>query len=160
MASKEYFKALKIVHFALLAGMVVFALISVFLNLTGTFSNENEFFKEFFIYIIPLFVLVGIVVSNVMFKKGLKQAKDKNNLLEKMNFYRSALITRYAPLEGSAMFAIIAYLLSGDLIILGLAIIVIFIFLFIRPTAEKAGNDLELDYTEKQILNGPNGMIE
>lgn len=159
MTSKAYFKGLTIVYFALMAGQLVFLILALALVLSVKLGNDGGELGDFLIYIVPIFMVGGIIASTVMFKKSLSEAKNKNTLLEKMNFYRSALIVRYAPLEGVTMFAIVAYLLSGNLIFLGVATLTILIFLIIKPSPEKAINDLELSYEEKQVLGEPDALI-
>ena len=100
MTTKAYFKALTIVYFALVAGQVVFALLALFLVQTGKLGDGGEELSNIFLYVLPFFVVGGILGSNIMFKKSLAEAKNKTGLLEKMNYYRSALIIRYALLEG------------------------------------------------------------
>ena len=82
------------------------------------------------------------------------------NLSEKLIDYRSALIVRYALLEGPSFFAIVVYMFTGELMFLGMAVLIILIFLFISPSVEKAGNDLELGQKEKQMLADPNSVVD
>jgi len=159
MTSKAYFKTLTIVYFALLAGQVLFAILSLVLVQTGKLGDDGGEFGEILIYTVSVFLIGGIIASTVMFKKSLSEAKNKNTLLEKMNFYRSALIVRYAPLEGVTMFAIVAYILTGNLLFMGMAAMIIVIFLIIKPSPEKAINDLELSYEEKQVLSDEEGIL-
>lgn len=148
---KEYFKALKIVHFALIAGLIFFGLISFCLHQFGFESTSIEL-QNIFIYFIPMFVLVGYLVSNVLFKNRLNHCKGKSELKEKLNDYRSALIIRWAFLEGPAFLAIVAHLLTGYITYLAWAGIIIFYLIAIMPTISKTVTDLELDYEEEHSL--------
>ncbi len=160
ITSKEYFKGIRIVHFALVAGQVFFALITLFLLQVGKLDMEGQGLINVFIFILPLFVVAGIIASQVMFKIKLKEVKKKINLSEKLIDYRSALIVRYALLEGPSFFAIVVYMFTGELMFLGMAVLIILIFLFISPSVEKAGNDLELGQKEKQMLADPNSVVD
>lgn len=159
MTSKAYFRALTIVYFALIAGQVLFVFLSLFLIQTGQLGDGGNELRNIFLFIVPLFAFGGILGSNIMFKKGLSEAKSKKGLLDKLNFYRSALIVRYALLEGPSFFSIVVYLLTGDLLFLGIAAFIIVIFLIIKPSPEKAINDLELSHEEKQVLYDDDGIL-
>ena len=151
ITSKEYFRSLKIMFYAMIMGVIIFALVSFFLQQNGYGKREMDVFK----YIVPLFIIGGIIVGNLLFKKQLNVALNKIDLLDKLINYRSALIIRYAFLEGSAFFAIVVYLVTGGMLFLWLAIIPILSFLLIIPSIEKTQYDLELNHEEKQRINTP-----
>ncbi|HEY9113414.1 MAG TPA: hypothetical protein VIN10_01860 [Bacteroidales bacterium] len=159
MTSKAYFKALTIMYFALIAGLVFFGIVALFLVQSGQISDTGDELRNIFLFVAPLFLVGGVFGSTIMFKKGLVEAKNKTELLEKLNFYRSALIVRYALLEGPAFFTTVVYLITGDLLFLGMTALIIVIFLIINPSPEKAINDLELSYEEKQVLNDEEGIL-
>lgn len=155
LTSGGYFKSLKIVFYSLVIGQVLFGLISFFLVNTNNFKSDGADLKSVFIYIIPFFVLVGFLLSNLIFKNKLKAIDRKSGLMIKLNDYRSALVVRYAVLEGPSLFAIITYLLTGDTIFLLFAIFIILYFLTIGPNSNKAIRDLELDSKDEQIISDP-----
>lgn len=159
MTSKEYFKAIQIVYYGLIAGLVLFAGISFYLHQLGNYPGSAEL-KDIFIYIVPLFVIGGMVGSNIIFKSRLKEPKKMTKLPDKMAYYRSALIVRYALLEGSAFFAIVVHLITGDLLFLGMAGLIILNLIIIKPTIEKAVNDLELDPNDRNSIYNPNTIID
>ena len=77
----------------------------------------------------------------------------------KLDAYRAALILRYALLEGPSMFAIVVYLVTGGIIFILLAALIVFYFVTIRPNKENVIKDLDLNPNEEQILNDPNTKI-
>jgi hypothetical protein len=60
---------------------------------------------------------------------------------------------RAALLEGPALLAIVAFYLTKDLLFMGVAIVLIFIFAFLRPTASGVIQDLELSGEEREVVN-------
>jgi len=157
--SKEYFKAMQIVYYALIAGQVLFALLSFYLIRTGSFDGEQSELRNIFIYIVPVFVVGGLFGSNIMFKKALAEAKRKPRLVDKMAYYRSALIIRYALLEGPSFFGIVVYLITGDYLFLGMSGLIIAVFFTLKPGPDRAVNDLELSSDETHTITDPEGMI-
>lgn len=53
LTSKEYFKTLRIVHFAIIAGITFFGLISYFIHQTG-FEDSSKEMQNMLIYLIPM----------------------------------------------------------------------------------------------------------
>jgi len=152
--SREYFRALRIIYFAIIAGPTIFGLIAFFLIKSGNFEPEMNSLHKIFVYIVPAFAITGILGSTRIFKSQLSPLRQKKELTGKMEGYRSALIVRYALIEGPAFFAIVVYMLTGIPMYLGIAGLVLLSFLTLKPTAGKAAIDLELNPDEKQIIVG------
>jgi len=158
MTSGEYFKSIKIVHIALVIGVVFFILISVFLQIKG-FGTVAPEIDNILLFVVPIFALGGIFASNFVFKKRLNEIRKKSNLKEKMEEYRSALIVKLALIEGPSFFAVVTYLLTGNYIYLGLAVILIIVFLIYTPNKTKFINDLELAKNESDLINNSESEI-
>lgn len=150
--SEGYFKSLGIIHLALIIGQVFFGLLSCFLVLTNSLEPITANLKGVLIYIAPILVLGGFLFSNVLFKKRLKGIDAKSDLMSKLTAYREALILRYGLLEGPSLFSIISYLLTGDILFILLAAVIVLYFIMLSPTKEKAIHDLELNASEEMIL--------
>jgi hypothetical protein len=157
--SREYFRALQIIFYALIAGQVSFALVSVFLNQMSDFSSGTEDLRKIFLIIVPVFVIGGYLGSRFLFKNNLKTARSRESLTEKMNDYRAACVVRYALLEGPSFLAIITFLLTGDYVFLGITGFIIAIFLTIIPSQDKAVFELELNPYEEQKIRDPDAVI-
>jgi len=143
--SKEYFRALSIIYYTMIAGLIFFVLISFFVVYSGIVKEQDKYLIDIFSIIIPAFVLGGIMSSNILFRNKLNKSKSKPLLIEKMNDYRSALLIRYALLEGPCFLSIIAYFLFGFNLFLFLAVIIILVFSFYKPSLNKAVIELELN---------------
>ena len=150
---KSYFLALQIVYYALIAGQLIFAFLTFYLIRSGLFDGEQAELRNIFIFIVPVFVMGGLFISHLLFKSFLNNAKGKISLYEKLTYYRSALIIRYALLEGPSFFAIVVYLLTGDYLFLGMSGLVILVFFTLKPSVERAINDLELNSEETRRIN-------
>jgi len=157
--SGDYFRSLIIVFYGLIIGQVFFGLISFFLVSTKNFNSDGADLRSVFIYVVSIFCLAGFILSNLIFKNRLKAIDKKSSLMIKLNAYRAALILRYALLEGPSMFAIVVYLVTGDIIFILLATLMVLYFLTIRPNREKVIKDLDLNPNDEQILNDPNIKI-
>ncbi len=159
MTSGGYFKSVKIVHFALIAGIVFFALISTFLHQNG-YKTFGEDLDGPFLIIVPLLALAGIFTSNFLYKKRINEIDKQLPLSVKLVNYRAALIVKLALLEAPSFFTVIAYLLTGNYIYLGIVLILLIVFLLYTPTKEKLINELELPRAEAEIINNPEAEID
>ncbi len=157
--SSEYFRALKIVHFALTMGQVLFGIISfVVVTKNGT-TIADEFLTQALFIIVPIFIIGAFIASIALFKKRIETVKTRNNLVEKMAEYRVAIILKLAPLEGGSFLSIIAYFITGNIIFLSISALIILMFVLNQPTKEKAIADLELNFDEEKELNNPESIV-
>lgn len=157
--SREYFRSLQIIYYVLIFGQLLFAFITIFLTYDQEVGLEEKGVTDIFIYIVPIFVIGGLIGSFLLFKNRLEASKREPDLIKKMVNYRSALIIRYSFLDGPSLFAIVIYLISYNIFFLALSGFIIIIFLLIKPTKERAINDLMLSPGEINTLNDPNAIV-
>jgi hypothetical protein len=62
-------------------------------------------------------------------------------------------------LEGPSFFAIVVYLLTGDYLFLGMSGLIMIVFFTLKPSAERAVNDMELHSEEANAINNPNTLM-
>lgn len=157
--SKEYLKTLQIIYYALISGQVIFGLVALFLRKMIGLDTGLQDLTDIFLYLVPVFIFGGYLLSRILFKSNLKTAINKSSLIEKMSDYRAALVIRYALLEGPSFFAIVVYLLTGSLIFLGMAGLIIVLFFTMKPTKERSVTDLQLNPAEEQSILDPDRII-
>ena len=157
--SKEYFKLLSILHTSLLSAQLLFAFVSFYLNMNKVIDDSIQSLNAIFQFIVPVFIIGAIMGSSILFKTQMKTAKTKVTLAEKLNDYRSAFLVRCAMLEAPAMFAIVCYFLTANLLFLGFASLIIIYFVMTRPSPENTINDLELDQENRIRVSDPNSVV-
>lgn len=119
----EKIKVLKTIHLAICAGtMLAYYFIGNFSN--NTISDLKFNSTEILFFAIPI---LAYFISNLLFKNQLKIVDSKLKLEEKLPFYQSASVIRWAVLEGTA---IIILFVCPNLIFLGILIIIYLISLF------------------------------
>ena len=156
--TQQYFKALTVLHFALITALVFFIVIAYFVQRTGVFTAD-KMLGDIFKYMVPALAFICMTAGNMLYKKRVNDIKKKSSLAEKLNAYRAAFILREAMLEGPALFAIIAYLLCGKLELLGVAVLLLVIFILIRPTKDKLTKELELSSDEAVMIEDDDAVI-
>ena len=160
LTSKDFFKTIQIIHFALMTGLIVMGMLAFLFHYNGLEMEGGKEMNFGLIYVVPVFAFSGIIASNLVFKHKLKDSVNTPNLKEKLNNYRSALIAKFALIEGNSFFAIIAYLLTGKLLYLGHAGLLLIVLLLYRPTKEKSIIDLELGHSDQQLIYDSNAIID
>jgi len=154
--TKGYFSTIRLIHLALMAGVVVFSIISFVLQQNGFESNPDEKFNRMLSTVVAVQVIGAVIASQFVFKQRLKACLIQPNLQEKLTLYRAALIVKFALVEAPAFFAVIAYLLTGKLLYLGIVGLLLIVFTIYRPTKEQIILDLQLNMHERKVLDDPN----
>lgn len=157
--SREYFRSLQIIYYSLIFSQLIFVFVTLYLNYNQKIELSENDENDIFLYIVPAMVVGGLIGSFLLFKNRLEASKREPDLINKMVNYRSALIVRYSFLEGPSLFAIVIYLISYNIFFLALSGFIIIIFLLIKPTKDKAINDLMLSPGEINTLNDPNAIV-
>ena len=157
--SKDYFKVNKILYIAIVLGQVALAGTGVLLKLMGRNGLAFYDMRDTMLWVAPVVVGAGYLASIFIYNKLIDSSKAQANLLKKMSRYRIALIARYAVLEIGSFAAGIGFLMTADLIFLGILLLNIIYFLIIPPSRANAINDLELNPNEEQMVNDPDAII-
>lgn len=153
--SGGFLRALKVIFWSLFTGQFIFACVSFYINRYHPidYSGVNHP-NDVFSYIVPMLILSGIIGGYFLSQRAIQHAKEKHSFKEKLISYRSALIIRYALMEGPNLFCLVAYFLSSNLIFMYLSIAVMAYFLLSFPTSDKLIKDLELKEVEiDQLLD-------
>ncbi|MGE4288291.1 MAG: hypothetical protein AB7E36_06350 [Salinivirgaceae bacterium] len=155
--SKQYFRTLNVIHYALLAGQLVFAGTVLYLAYGKTQLVDSP--KGIFIYVVPLIALLAVLLSQAIYRFRIKKLKSYNSLIPKMTEYQSIFIIRLALIEGASLFAIVVYLLTVEAIFIAIGVLLIVYFVLLRPTRIKIAMDLELNASDKMKLEQADALI-
>jgi len=157
--SKQYFKNLQILHGALLFGQLSFLGLAYFIHsMVG--GDENLFGFVFTAQlIVGILALSSLLITTQVTKSQLQSIKQKTTLKEKLEGYRSALLLKYALLEGPSLFASVCLLLSGHIFFLAMAVLIIVVFFIQKPTKAKTIADLELSHKDQELLQNEEAIV-
>jgi hypothetical protein len=143
-----YVKSMKIIFLALLAGQVMFATLAWFMQRLGVYAGFESLVTPLLV-LVPLLAASAIGIGIFIFNRRMTELQAKSSLSEKLNDYRAAVIVKYALAEGPVFFAIVAYMLTGNMVILGIALACILYFAFMWPSMERMANQMALNPDEK-----------
>ena len=140
-------RSLSFIHVALLAFQMLFAIASFAQSSRMYFGVMNM--DDKFVFIVPVLALGGFFGGYLIFKKQKYALRAKDTLQEKLIGYQSALISRFLLVGAPSLFAVVAYILSGNVFFLFITAILTMYFMFLRPTREKIENDLRFDFNDQ-----------
>lgn len=158
LTSRQYFRSLNLVHFGLLAGQVVFAA-AVLIVHSGLPSRPDDYLTKILLILVSAVVINGFVTGNILYNRQLKRIRTTGDLIAKMTNFRGAMIVRLALLEGASLFAVVASLITGELLFLTMTGLIIAYFLTLKPSPGRVISDLDLDETERRKVEDPNEII-
>jgi hypothetical protein len=151
---KQNLRASQILCLALMIGNLIFAaIISLLVATQGATMPQSEEYGDIFLY-----AALGIAALCVFFavpgyNKRIATAKNRaGSLNDKLNLYRALLILYMAPCEFAALFAIIAFFLTGNYYLLGLVFVMLGMMLSRFPFKKRAISVLNLNWQEQQEL--------
>jgi hypothetical protein len=139
---KMYLFVNKILFSAILMATMIITV--VFIAVTEDHYFNMDFNESPFMLMVPIVTVIGLGVSNGIFKVYTKQAREKKGLKAKLNQYRIAVIIRLALTEGPAIFAAVAFMQEGNHFYLLFSIICIALMITYNPKEQRLIKDLDL----------------
>jgi hypothetical protein len=146
-------RAMNVISMAVMAGLLVFLMVAVYLRYSAVFSGADDRLDNIFKFAVPAVIFVAYILSKVLFKVTIEKIDAATDLRQKLAKYMMAHIISLMVLELPGIFAVVAYLLTGRLLYLGFAILMVFAIIFARPTRFRLINDLKLSREEEELLS-------
>jgi divalent metal cation (Fe/Co/Zn/Cd) transporter len=155
---KQYFSILRLLHLSMTAAVIVFGLVAhfVLIPVQDLKPNDNA---ALFVNIAAVYLAIAVALSYWLFGVRLNVAKQQTSLSDKLNTYRAATILRFALIEGAALLTVVFYLLTGNLVLLGIAGIGVVVLLLHHPNLVKLKMDLDLSPADLSRLEDDADMV-
>lgn len=147
-------RTLQTIHLAYCVGPLLFTGVVLFINYPSQHLSFETISSDPLLIVAPLMAIFSIVVSRIVFNSLLSKINTdlSSSISNKFTQYQTAFIVKAAFLEGAALFNIVVFLMTSNLLTLFFAIACIIFLWFSRPTKEKISDDLNLPDTNS--LNG------
>lgn len=150
-SAKDNFKINYIIYFAILTGLVVFAVMGYFI-ISQSVKQPNENLLNIFMFLAPTIVIVMIFLSRFMYNKISQQANNVLALSEKIAKYRTAKIVSWAMLDGAGLFVVVAFILTQSNFFLIVFFVIAGAFILSKPSIEEFLIDFGIQGNEKDEL--------
>lgn len=151
----KHIKSTLIIFYALLIGQITFLLISIYFVKSGIVDINSELSGVLILAL--LFSLSPLLVAGpIVYRRMIKQSESNLSLEQKLVLYKQGTVIKLAIVESPSILSIIFFLITGNEITLFIAILIIFLFYFHKPSIEKFVSDFNLTTTEKELLEKSN----
>lgn len=146
---KAAFRALKIIFYALNTGLLLFFLVSIYLNEMQIPSFKNGFDILTFVNVI---LMASIPAAYTLSSKRMEAIDPGDPFRKKFEQFQSAMIVRWAMIEGTALFSLVGLIVLQDAKQLVLFIICILVLSTNTVTKEKVTRMAKLNTEESKAL--------
>ena len=146
---KVAFRVLKIIFYALNTGLLVFFIAAIFLN-----EMQIPPFKEGFdiLTYVNVFLLASIPAGYSISSKKMDAIDAGDSFSKKFEQFQSAMIIRWAMIEGTAIFSLVGLIVLQDAKQLVLFVICILVLSSNTVTKEKVTRMAKLNSEEARAL--------
>ncbi len=144
------FRLLRTIASAIIGGMVLFALITFYLN-EGKYTFKTDL-SDILVLSAILLTLIAIPSGFYLSGKFLTKIDQGANLKDRILKYQTVMLVRLATCEGSGLFAVVCLLLSANLVYAFLIAIALLVMAFHFPTVKKLQSDLNFTDTDVNEL--------
>ncbi len=141
-------RSMQIVHLALMIGVALFMVISFVNNANSLALLPVDETHLTLVYVACGMAVVSAIIGSALFNNLLGKIDTSSPLSQKLPQYFSANITRWALLEGAALFNVVAFLLSGSLLNVGVAILLLVLMGSLRPSRQRVTDELKISYPD------------
>lgn len=149
-----YLKQLQILCTALIAGVVFFLIIALVITYTNpnhaVMVGRDAGMTKILLAVFAVLLLISIgggyyYAAN----KKLQSIPNETDTNARLNLYRAAFLIKGASVEAPSFFAIICFILTGNYIFAGIAVILILLLVSNYPKRDKIAEICELTEEEK-----------
>lgn len=153
--SGGYLRGVRQNYWTIFAVQTFVALFALLVNVNQPVDFGKFHPNDIMAYFIPTVALGGLIASQVIFKQRLHRITEKTLFKQKLDCYKSALMTRYALLEGPNLMVLAAYFFTDNPLYLGMAALSLVIYLSAIPNVNSISKDLNLSAEETAYLANP-----
>ncbi|NNK89572.1 MAG: hypothetical protein HKO89_03105 [Saprospiraceae bacterium] len=143
-------KDLKILHLALVLGMLVVATLIYFLS--DPEMNALRINLQVDETLALLLAVANLIGVSYFHNKRLPGIQSMDSFEEKWINYRALQIMKYALVEGAGLIAIVIFFGKGNLLLLIIALVLTLTLYLMKPTRERTARDLKLTVEEEAGL--------
>jgi hypothetical protein len=136
----EMIKKMNLIFFALMSGIFMFLLISLYLVEVTKAPTSSEVGSTL-LMVVPFIAISCSLAAYFLSNSMLKKARTASNET-KIAQYQSAYLVRYSLLEGPSIFSIVGYYLSGNRLFLVILAIVWAVMAINKPSISKYRKDM------------------
>ena len=141
----------KKIYTSIFTGLLIFLIIVIVISQENNADSGNSLDKVFTV-IVPLFGLLMMVFSKMVYNKMVSGYLSGTDLVEKIMRYRTAKIISWAMVEAACLFALVATMLTSNYLYIAVVIFLLGYLFMLKPSKESMIHDLQLNTTESNLV--------
>ena len=141
----------KKIYTSIFTGLLIFLIIVIVISQENNADGGNSLDKVFTV-IVPLFGLLMMVFSKMVYNKMVSSHLSGTDLEEKIMRYRTAKIISWAMVEAACLFALVATMLTSNYLYIAVVIFLLGYLFMLKPSKESLIHDLQLNTTESNLV--------
>lgn len=147
---KEELKSLKVLHLALVVGLLIVTALIYYMSDRG--MNAIRFNLEVDESLSLLIAIANLIAVKYFHNKRLPIIQTLSPIQDKWNHYRALQIMKYALVEGAGLIAVVIFFGKGNLLMLIIALILAMALYQMKPGRNRVVRDLKLSAEEEALL--------
>jgi hypothetical protein len=148
-------RKLKLVHTAMLTGLLIFLAIVIYLVSFGNVSlhgSASREMGEILLLVMACLVIAEFFVGRIIIQRRIREINTDLPLHQKLTLTEPIFIIIWGLIEGIGLFSIIILLLSGIIWITVISALLIIVFLYFQPSVARISSILRLTQHETDQL--------
>lgn len=143
------FRMLRLIFYSLNTGLLIFFLVGIYLNGMAfpPFRDEIDILT-----VVNLFLLAAIPLGYTLSNRRLESINPKDPFPRKWEQFQTAMILRWAMIEGTALFSVVGLILLKDAKQLVLFILCLIVLSFNAISRDKVSRMAKLNAEEEKAL--------
>ena len=141
----------KKIYTSIFTGLLLFLIIVIVISQENNADSGNSLDKVFTV-IVPLFGLLMMVFSKLIYNKMVSGYLSGTDLVEKIMRYRTSKIISWAMVEAACLFALVATMLTSNYLYIAVVIFLLGYLFMLKPSKESMIHDLQLNTTESNLV--------
>ena len=141
----------KKIYTSIFTGLLLFLIIVIVISQENNADGGNSLDKVFTV-IVPLFGLLMMVFSKLIYNKMVSGYLSGTDLVEKIMRYRTSKIISWAMVEAACLFALVATMLTSNYLYIAVVIFLLGYLFMLKPSKESLIHDLQLEKTESNLV--------
>jgi predicted membrane channel-forming protein YqfA (hemolysin III family) len=148
---KNQIRVTDIIFYSLLVGLLLFFVIVIVLIQDKVQETGNDL-NMIFTFVVPLFGLVMMFISRMIYNQMISKSDSDSNLLQKISYFRTAKIISWAMIEGACFLSLVATMLTSNYLYVAVFIFLFGYFFLMKPSKESFIRDMHLNSDESDLI--------
>lgn len=148
----SYFQKIKLIYWSAFSFMIIYTASLYYID---RYNLENSALAPVFDalrFIVPSVTIIGLMLSSIFYTDKMRMIGHDTALKEKLHIYQNALVIKLTCLEMPLLIAMIAFMLTGEVLFMSVALFTIVAMWFNKPTRSEIASDLKLDDEEVDMM--------